>query len=345
MANKINIENYEAFLLDYMEGNLSTEDLVALQMFAAQHPHLNIDLNDVELVELGAEEIYFNAKENLKKSLLNDEQFVAYVENDLNSDQKQNIEKLCTSNETLAKELSLYKKSFVIADEKIVFENKNSLKKLETKVIWFYSREVLAVAASLVLIFSLWFMFRGYTSFDPNLNSEKIKGNVKVKTFALKNNSSTLSYTVEKTNDNIIIRNNNQVAFTNTVEIAPPNDNTPLITNNTPKENKEESPKEIITPNNIKENNPENNPVKVASTNTTSTKQYIITEKAFDEDEKVLASNQKKGFWSRAMKALNGLNKLGVKRAKGTETSESNNEQYVLTMGNLKVENKKYNAD
>ena len=93
MKNLINIENYEAFLLDYMEGNLSTEDTVALQMFAAQHPHLNIDLNDLELVELNAEEISFNAKENLKKPLLSDEQFVAYVENDLSAEEKQNIEK------------------------------------------------------------------------------------------------------------------------------------------------------------------------------------------------------------------------------------------------------------
>ncbi len=341
MANKINIENYEAFLLDYMEGNLSTAGLVALQMFAAQHPHLNIDLNDLELVELNSESVSFNGKDNLKK--VSDEQFVAYVENELNAKEKQNIDQLCSTNETLSNELKLYKKSFVIADEKIVFENKAELKKQETKVLWFYSREILAVAASLVLIFSLWFMFRSFNSFDSTLNSEKIKGNIKVKTFALKSNSSTPSYTVEKIKGNAVI--NNQVAVSNTVEIAPPNDNTPLITNNTPKENKEETPKEIITPNVNKENTPDNNPVKVASTNTVTTKQYIITEKAFDEDEKVLASNTKKGFWSRAMKALNGLNKLGVKKAKGTETTQNNSEQYVLTMGNFKVENNKFNAE
>ena len=81
MANKINIENYEAFLLDYMEGNISTEDLVALQIFAAQHPHLNIDLNDMELVELNSDAVSFEGKNNLKK--VSDEQFVAYIENQL----------------------------------------------------------------------------------------------------------------------------------------------------------------------------------------------------------------------------------------------------------------------
>ena len=59
MKNKIDIQNYEAFLLDYMEGNLSSEETVALQLFAAQHPHLEIDLNDLELVGLATVKIMF----------------------------------------------------------------------------------------------------------------------------------------------------------------------------------------------------------------------------------------------------------------------------------------------
>lgn len=345
MANKINIENYEAFLLDYMEGNLSTEGLVALQIFAAQHPHLNIDLNDLELVELNTEEVKFENKENLKKALVSDEQFVAYIENGLSTKEKQNIDALCASHPTLANELKLYKKSFVIADDTIVFENKAQLKKQDTKVLWLFSREVLAAAASLILIAGLWFMFKDFSAFDSGLSSEKIKGNSAINLVALKNNSGSVSsYTVEKTNNASV--NNNPVAYSNTVEIAPQNDNTPLITNNTPKENKDNAPKEIIAPKDKENDKIDEVPVKIASTNNSNSKQYIITEKAFDEDEKqIVASNTKKGFWSRAKDALNGLNKLGVKKAKGTETVESNNEQHVLTLGNFKVENHKFNAE
>ncbi len=338
MANKINIENYEAFLLDYMEGNISTEDLVALQIFAAQHPHLNIDLNEMELVELNSDKVSFEGKNNLKK--VSDEQFVAYIENQLTSEEKQNIETLCNLNPALATELKLFKKTLISADETIVFENKASLKKTETKVLWLFSREVLAAAASLILIAGLWFVFKGNLG-TTDLNSEKIKGNSTIKTFALISNTSARSYTVEKRNDNII--DNNPGAYSNTVEIAPKNENEPLLTSNTPKENKDNTPKEV-TPNIIKENTPEEEPVKVVSNQLTN-KSYIITEEAFDKDEPVLASNQKKGFWSKAMKALNGLNKLGVKKAKGTETVQENSEQYVLTMGNFKVENHKFNAD
>jgi hypothetical protein len=344
MANKINIENYEAFLLDYMEGNLSTEDFVSLQMFAAQHPHLNIDLNDLELVELETEKIHFNQKENLKKPLVSDEQFVAYIENELNADQKKNIEAACASDNALAKELRLYKSTIVSADASIVFENKNSLKKQETKVLWLFSREVLAAAASLILIAGLWFMFKTVAPLGTEtLNSEKIKGNSTIKTFAIKSNGSTPSYTVEKANESAI--NTNQVAYSNTKinkenKVEEPKEKETLLATNT----KENTPKEIIT--DIKPDNITNNTTtKFTTTTVSNTQSYIITEKAFDEDEKVLASNEKKGFWNKAMKALNGLNKLGVKKAKGTETVESNNEQYVLTMGNFKVENHKYNAE
>ncbi len=291
----------------------------------------------MELVELNSDAISFEGKNNLKK--VSDEQFVAYIENQLNTEEKQSIETLCNLNPTLASELKLYKKTLITADETIVFENKVSLKREETKVLWLFSREVLAVAASLILLFALWFVFKGSLG-SADLNSEKIKGSSTLKTFALRSNATAPSYTIEKGNGSIV--NKNQVAYSNTVEVAPKNENEALLTNNTPKEN---TPKEV-TPTIIKENVPDNEPIKIASTNVSPAKQYIITEKAFDEDEKVLASNApKKGFWSKAMKALNGLNKLGVKKAKGTETVESDNEQYVLTMGNFKVENHKYNAD
>lgn len=344
MTNKINIENYEAFLLDYMEGNLSTEDFISLQLFAAQHPHLNIDLNDLELVELETEKIHFNEKENLKKSLVSDEQFVAYIENELNAEQKKNLETTCASSESLAKELRLYKSTILSADTGIVFENKNALKKQEAKVLWFLSREVLAAAASLTLIAGLWFVFKGSLG-TAGMNSEKIKGTSAIKTFAIKSNASVPSYTVEKVNESVI--NTNQVAYSNnkTVKenkVEEPKENKSLLVNNN--ENKPNTPKEIIPE--VKSDELTNNNTTNQALTSKNNQSYIITEKAFDEDEKVLAAaTPKKGFWNKAMNALNGLNKLGVKKAKGTETVETNNEQYVLTLGNFKVENHKYNAE
>ncbi len=345
MKNKINIQNYEAFLLDYMEGNLSSEDTVALQIFAAQHPDLNIDLNDLELVELSTDEISFDSKENLKKNLISDEQFVAYIENELNPAERNRLDALVAKDEKLARELKLFKHTLLSSDKAIVFKNKNSLKKQEPKVLWLFSREVLAAAASLVLLFGLWFVFKGSLT-SGDLNSEKIRGTINIKTFALKNYiSSTPTFTVEKTKHDLII-SGNPIAYStkkNVKENENPKEEKSLLVN-TIKENTPNTPKEIIPE--AKKDNKIDNTTKLASNTTSTIQSYVITEKAFDEDEKTsVASNPKKGFWNRAMKTLNGLNKLGVKKAKGTETVEQNNEQYVLTMGNFKVENHKYNAE
>jgi hypothetical protein len=48
---RINLNNYEAFWLDYLEGNLSPDDAAKFVLFAAEHPELDIDLEE-ELVNL-----------------------------------------------------------------------------------------------------------------------------------------------------------------------------------------------------------------------------------------------------------------------------------------------------
>jgi hypothetical protein len=356
MQNKINIDNYEAFLLDHLEGNISKEDLFELQVFAAQHPHLNIDLNDLELVALGTDEISFENKDSLKKTGISDEKFVAYIENELNPEEKQTIDTLCTNDEKLAKDLKLFRNTIIKADVSIVFENKNTLKKRETKVLWLFSREVLAAAASVILIMGLWFIFRNFVPGNETLNSQKIKG-IGKNTIALHKNGSAPSFTVEKTNDDIINANNNSVAYSNVKQkVNSPKEDPELMANNTSKEN---SPKENFPVTNTvaisntmavnnavtvnKDNSNKQEPVKAAVN--PNTRPYVILEKAYDEDEKQLASNEKNGFWKKAMKALNGLNKLGVKRVNGTENTQSNNEEYLLSMGNISIENKRYNAE
>jgi hypothetical protein len=359
MQNKINIENYEAYLLDHLEGTISMEDLLELQVFATQNPHLNIDLNDLELVELSTDEINFENKESLKRVGISDEKFVAYIENELSREEKQNIDALCAKDEKLAKDLRIFKHTLLITDTNIVFEDKNKLKKQETKVLWLFSREVLSMAASLILIMGLWFMFRDFIPGNETLNSQKINGTGKMNSVALKT-SETLPVSTVDTNeqvkqDNIgSTTNSNPVAYSKNKpeKISAPKENQELMANTTPTGSVHNDPKNIgnETINKKEENNLEKEAAKYASNNSTDTKAqaakpYVIIEKSYDEDEKQLAANEKPGFWKKAMKALNGLNKLGVKRVNGTESAQSQNEQYLLSMGNLQIQNNRYNAE
>ena len=66
MKTNITIDNYEAFLLDYMEGNLSPDEAVQLKAFVAAQ---GMDWNELteELPHLEAPAVTYQGKENLKK--------------------------------------------------------------------------------------------------------------------------------------------------------------------------------------------------------------------------------------------------------------------------------------
>lgn len=349
MAIKINIENYEAYLLDYMEGNLSSEEKLLLQQFIVLHPELNIDLNELELVELSNEGVVFENKNELKKSvtaLVSDEQFVNYIENTLTANEKHKIERLAATYPEVNKEFGLYKKTILAPDNSIVFENKSNLKK-ETKVIWLFSRQTLSIAAAILLVFGFWMLFKFYTpitsgielsnnltkatnSFSPTEKIPKQENKVA----ALKEE---LALSTSKKNDLVAAIAPNKIKQDKTTNTATLNavaintvasviTETTTVIINTNAAIFKENTAPAIKPNNIQ--------------------RYIVTEAAFDEDEKTLvATNAKNGFWAKAKKALNGLNKLGVKAVNGTEASQSTSEQYVLSLGNFSVEKNKYNQE
>lgn len=66
MKTNITIDNYEAFLLDYMEGNLSPDEAVQLKAFVAAQG-MDWDELTEELPHLEAPAVTYQGKENLKK--------------------------------------------------------------------------------------------------------------------------------------------------------------------------------------------------------------------------------------------------------------------------------------
>ncbi len=133
---KITLNNYEAFLLDYFEGNLSLEKIAALKTFLHQHPELAIELNDEKLPSLASENLNFEHKFSLKKSdtFLIDEELIDYLENNLNAEQKVIVEQKLNSNSDLQELLLAYKKTILSIDDIADF-NKNLLYKTEDEFI------------------------------------------------------------------------------------------------------------------------------------------------------------------------------------------------------------------
>jgi 6-pyruvoyl-tetrahydropterin synthase len=156
MSLKINIENYEAYYLDFLEGNLNEVDMFEFSDFLKQHPELKIeeDILDFKLVPT----------EKLDKSYLNElkvfdesesicennyENFmISHIEKQLNSSKEIELQNFISKNKIYEHEFNLYQKSKLQPNLNEVFEDKKSLK--QSVVIPLYYK-IIATAATIIL--------------------------------------------------------------------------------------------------------------------------------------------------------------------------------------------------
>ena len=136
---KINRDNYEAYFLDYFEGQLSPEMVEGVLMFVDQNPDLKNVFDEFEGVSLVADQdIVFEKKSYLKKNqvfatsqvneLNYDEFLVGETEGLLNPEQLASIEEFISINPQFEKDRRLYKLAHLSTEDKIVYNAKESLK-------------------------------------------------------------------------------------------------------------------------------------------------------------------------------------------------------------------------
>lgn len=154
---RIDLHNYEAFFLDYREGNLDEAQVRELFAFLDEYPQLRNELDSYEEWVL-EDEIFYETKAALKKTEFSDESLIAYTEGLLADEQRCELEKLAGENAALKKELDLYKRTIVVADAAVRFPNKRKLKRGGV-IIYLQSNPVyLRVAAAVLLLAGLFFL-------------------------------------------------------------------------------------------------------------------------------------------------------------------------------------------
>ncbi|MBC7696110.1 MAG: hypothetical protein H7141_11760 [Burkholderiales bacterium] len=335
--NRIDIYNYEAYLLDFSEGNLGGELQMELELFLIQHPELNVDLSEVSLVELDKEEICFPKKNNLKKSesdLISEIQFISYIENQIPLDEGLIIEKSCASNPSLTTELSLYQQTISRADLSITYSDKNKLKR-RPGIIWFDFSIVQYASAACVLfligLFVLWPKL-GKTNFDSQLAEHK-----KITPSVKENNALTQKKEADseiKTEPITIPQNSNKQKKINTrnnASISKENlisDTIGLKPDKLPPIEEIKKNEPLIGINNLPTINPSNQTVV-----------QVITENE-EASDAINTGPNKNGLWALAIKALKNLNKVGVKSVNGNEDENKDKTSYALTLGGLNITHK-----
>jgi len=130
----INRNNYEAFFLDFHEGNLSDEGRREVLAFVKANPDLKEEFESFEMIFVESQSLKYPGKENLKKnpgiSIHNYKTLlVAYMEGDLNRNKIAEVEKFLSENPAYGSELEILRKTKILPDYTIRFAGKASLKK------------------------------------------------------------------------------------------------------------------------------------------------------------------------------------------------------------------------
>jgi hypothetical protein len=125
--SKINLNNYEAYLLDYFEDNLNELDCIELKQFVKLNPQLNINFDDINLPVLNVDTNEFENKNTLKKKKHDYENqlILAYLENCLSANELFEFEQKLSVDVELQKAVNEFKKTYFkqdLSNEKL---NKN----------------------------------------------------------------------------------------------------------------------------------------------------------------------------------------------------------------------------
>ena len=338
---QINIHNYEAYLLDFSEGNLTDELQMELELFLIQHPELDMNLSDLALVSVEEETISLSNKSNLKKSeadLISEEQFIAYVEHQLPINEIKKLEKSCAINTSLANELVLYQKTIAVADTTIIYQNKQELKR-KPKVIWFdFSITQYSAAACVLFLIGLFVLWPKSETIN---NSDMASNSNNNQNTNIKNENPSVA--IKEQTANSIAKENSIIHKSN-----PTKTNVLLATivTSVNTQNKDSIVDSVIAQN---PTNASQNETIIAINSVTSNQSMakkqnnsvvqVITE---NDDETIVANNEKKkkGIWAAASRALKNLNHAGVKSVNGDENDGKTESSYALTLGGVSITHK-----
>ena len=172
----INRNNYEAYLIDYLEGKLSRQDEETVQQFLAVNPDISGEFNDLKLSDNPVEEVTDSLNKSALYKSFNDlasitpenfEEFcIAYHEGDLENDLKQRLIDYIDNHPELKPLFELHSKIRVQANTSLHFPGKKELKKVQAiplrKTLYRISAGVAAAA-----VFLLWFSLSESHKFIP----------------------------------------------------------------------------------------------------------------------------------------------------------------------------------
>jgi hypothetical protein len=159
-------ENYQAFFLDYHEGNLTSGQIAELMDFLVENPDLKEEFDETDLVYLDeANHEVFSHKDYLKIPLdttingpIEDKHLIAWHEGDLSDEEEKMVMEAISEDSNLERDFNLYRLTKLKSDLTITYRGKSSLKHFILGFKPGIIRNLAAAAAVLAFLSTLYFM-------------------------------------------------------------------------------------------------------------------------------------------------------------------------------------------
>ena len=157
---QITKENYELFIIDYLDGKLDSKGKQALIAFVEANPKIKEEfdlLMDTAGLESDMETSvpdfgYLKKESILGDQYLADEMMIAELEGDLSPTQSQEFKQVIASDLTKQKDYQIYRSSIAKPDLSIQFPHKQKLKKAGTVIYLNTIYKIASVAAILLFV-------------------------------------------------------------------------------------------------------------------------------------------------------------------------------------------------
>jgi hypothetical protein len=162
---EINRHNYEAYLLDHLEGSLSVEDQQKLHKFLLLNPDCNRELSEMEPWILEGEKVCYKNSQLLKKefpdhsTFLTDHNFdlfsIARKEGDLSDEQVEAHQNMVEADELNAQLWEQWQQTSLVP-KPLIFEGKDKLRRSKKPSVRVITMGVISAAAAVALLFVLF---------------------------------------------------------------------------------------------------------------------------------------------------------------------------------------------
>lgn len=155
----INETNYEAFYLDFLEGNLSEEDTALLLTFLDTHPEYKLEEEEFISLDQNPVVLENSYKESLKQVLFDEDSIIlsniqsfliAHTEGILSPEKERELDHFIALNPSFAHDQKLFDATRLIPNTSEIYTDKSSLKQVKRVALWPFIS--LAVAASIALL-------------------------------------------------------------------------------------------------------------------------------------------------------------------------------------------------